>query len=674
MAIVRPEFLNAIIQAESGGNHKAVSKKGARGLTQIMPATAKDPGFGVTPLQNGTQEEAKRFTTDYLGKMLDRYNGDEGMAAAAYNAGPGAVDAHKGIPPYPETQSYVSKVLGMLNPISTANASEQPYNNFDEFYNKYSPKKEDISINDSNKKNIENNSSFDEFYNKYAPKEHNALGLSSVGKAAMSFVPDLATNVIPGAIKGIYNQLNPFDDINPLQNGLNAANGYMQKMLPDSINQFMPESTRGNKEIADQVTQGVKGAYGSGQAIKNRFEQHPAQMLSDLSALGGVAGGIGKLAKIGGAEKLLSASNAINPVSMAGNATSSATKFIAPKVGNILANAISAVGTHTGAEGLKEATKAGMNGGKDLEDVTNNLRGNVPLTDVVEIAKSKISDMVKVKQLEYKNSIAPISNDRTVLDMNPIKTEIDKSINAISFNGIPKNESAYKALSVIKDEVTSWEARQPNLFHTPMGLDALKQRVWALKEQIPMNERTAQKFAGNIYNSIKDSIVRQAHDYSKVMKNYEEASDQIDELSHMLSIKDKAHADTILRKLQKTMRNNANTNYGNNLNAVQSLESLGGQRILPSLAGQSLSSIQPRSLGGLAAAGIGGYGLATMNPMVIPALAIQSPRLMGESALLIGKGAAKAKKLAEMSNKYKGGTVFNSAYQADKIGNKNAKR
>lgn len=80
-------LLPHLIKQESGGNDAAVSSKGARGRTQVMPATGTDPGFGVKPMQNQTPQEYERFTTDYLTAMLDRYGGDVEKALAAYNGG-----------------------------------------------------------------------------------------------------------------------------------------------------------------------------------------------------------------------------------------------------------------------------------------------------------------------------------------------------------------------------------------------------------------------------------------------------------------------------------------------------------------------------------------------------------------------------------------------------------
>ena len=119
------QLLPAVIQQESGGNPNAISPKGARNITQIMPATAFDPGFGVIPLRDQSPEEYRRMGRDYLAAMLERYKGNERLALAANNAGPGRVDQYQGIPPFKETRDYVSNILHMVNPMGTAMAAEQ---------------------------------------------------------------------------------------------------------------------------------------------------------------------------------------------------------------------------------------------------------------------------------------------------------------------------------------------------------------------------------------------------------------------------------------------------------------------------------------------------------------------------------------------------------------------
>ena len=107
---VRTDLVRAVVQVESAFNPAARSPKGAMGLMQLMPGTARE--YGVTDPYDPSQNI--RAGVAYLRQLLNRYQDNEELALAAYNAGPGAVDKHgESVPPYRETRNYVAKINQM---------------------------------------------------------------------------------------------------------------------------------------------------------------------------------------------------------------------------------------------------------------------------------------------------------------------------------------------------------------------------------------------------------------------------------------------------------------------------------------------------------------------------------------------------------------------------------
>lgn len=460
-------------------------------------------------------------------------------------------------------------------------------------------------------------------------------------KVATRGVSNLPSSIAGVAGDVVSSVLHPVDTA---QGVLDLGNAALQKVLPDAIVQMMPESTRNNPAKLNAVVDFYKSRYTNPENFKEALATDPASVLADFSTVltggGSLASKIPALTKVGNV--VAGAGRIVDPLSIAVNA--------APSFGRGLANVIGGTGTHTGAESLKTATRAGAEGGKMSETFLENMRGNVPMQDVLDMAKQNVADMGATKSQAYQQGMAGISNDKSVLDFNKIDSTLANTYDKVTFKGKPKNDVAFTAFNKIANEIDAWKNLDPAEFHTPMGLDSLKQRIGGIQESIPYEEKTARMVAKNLYDSVKNEITNQAPAYSKVMKDYSQASDLINEIDRTFSLKQSGNPDTAMRKLQSLMRNNVNTNYGNRLDLFKTLENQGRNELTSAIAGQALNSWTPRGLANAGLTGIGSYAVGGA-PLAVPMLMAQSPRLMGEASYLVG---LLSKPVTKASEKLKG--------------------
>lgn len=304
-------------------------------------------------------------------------------------------------------------------------------------------------------------------------------------------------------------------------------------------------------------------------------------------------------------------------------------------VGTTVANVLGAT-TGAGAEAVKSAFNAGKSNSRAFLD---SLAGRTNMTDVIAHAKAALTKMRADRSAEYSANMAGVSADKTVLDMAPIVAAAKNASSGVKYKGQVVRKNAADTIDEISAKVDEWAKLNPAEYHTPEGLDALKQAVGDIWEKT-LPGTSARRAADAVRHAIKGEIRKQAPEYDKAMRAYSEASDLLDELTRTFSLGEKSSKDTAMRKLQSIMRNNVSTNFGNRLSLMRELETKGGVNLAPELAGQSMSSWMPRGLALPAELGAGAVASA-LNPSAIggmmAAAPFASPRMMGLASYGAGR-------------------------------------
>ena len=472
------------------------------------------------------------------------------------------------------------------------------------------------------------------------PKPERSWG-DVAGSAVQNLIPSTG-RVIGGVAEAI---MSPVKTAKSL---VDLGAGAIQNALPESLVNAIG-ADKPSQEMASKVGQFYKERYGSMPGFKEALATDPAGVAADAASV--LTGGSLAAARVPGmsrlAEGLKRSASAVDPLANVVRGASAITRGAGSTAAALLGNT-----TGAGSEAIKQAYSAGRAGGSKADEFSGNMRGNVPMTDVLDAAKADLSVMQKMKSAEYNSNMASVRGSKEVIDFSGINKSLADAKAKVMYGSQVKNPQAAQALSSIQKEVGDWNKLDPAQYHTPEGMDALKQKIGGIVESIPFEAKTARMVGGDVYNSIKSEITKQAPEYAKTMKDYVAASDQIKEIERALSLGQKSSVDTAMRKLQSLMRNNVNTNYGNRQALARQLEQMGGKDLMPALAGQALNSPTPRGLQALGATGTG--VAAFFNPSVLPLLAAQSPRLVGEAALAAGKVARAGRAGADALQKIPG--------------------
>lgn len=476
-----------------------------------------------------------------------------------------------------------------------------------------------------------------------------ATSASNLPSSAMKFGKELYEAVT-----------NPVETVKSI--GMVMAGG-LKNITPEVVQKFISSiaSEPGQIDQAVQMANAVGGEYakkyGSVEGFKQALASDPVSVIGDMSILltggGSVAAKVPGIARAG--EIAATAGRAIDPLNIT---TKAITKPL--QLAEMLATPALGSSTGAGAESIREAAKAGAAGGTKAEAFLDQLRGNAPISNVVKTAKDAVAELYQNRSDAYLSGMGNATASKQILDFAPIDAAIAKAEKVGTFEGIEIRGNAAEALNKIKDKIQEFKNNPSPRTKTIEGFDKLKQAIGDI-QQAQTYGSPARKVADELYNAVKNEIVKQAPEYGKVMADYESASALLKEIQGTLSQNPKANVDTSIRKLQSVLRNNANTNYGRRMELARELEATGvpgAETLFPQLAGQMLSAKLPRGIQGGVLPGLAGSAAyySGLNPATIATIgasvAASSPRLVGEAAYYGGKAYGAGKKLADALKNY----------------------
>jgi len=468
---------------------------------------------------------------------------------------------------------------------------------------------------------------------------------ADVATQAYANAPQSALNFATGLYESITNPKQTLSSISDLmQAGLS-------KVVPESMIDPNAKPAIGRGKVAGQaMAEHFKERYGSAEGFKEALAKDPVGVASDISTVlsmgSGFAGAYGKFAELGSTPLTSQIAKGARTTE---KALETAAKYTNPltavtSTAGLVGKPLLGLSTGTGAENIANAAKAGFQGDKSFVE---NLRGEVPMSKALDDAKHNLNVMRQNRNNAYRSGMVDISNDKSILSFDDIDKAIAKAKKEVVRGKIIKDEKAFEHLNKIEDKINEFKNGAPDAYHTPEGLDDLKQAIGNINQDLPFNLTNANRVASDIYNSVKGTIVKQAPKYSEVMKDYAESSDQLSQIERGLSLGQRASVDTALRKLQSLTRNNVNTNYGNRLDLAKQLEAEGGRPFINALSGQALSSPTARGLAG-GVEGMTALG-ALANPYTLAAIPFQTPRLVGEGLYAGGRAAKGLSNVADVT-------------------------
>lgn len=380
-----------------------------------------------------------------------------------------------------------------------------------------------------------------------------------------------------------------------------------------------------------QIANFYKERYGGFKELENTIIKDPVGFATDVSTMLSVVGGVTKL----------TGKTGISTLQKAGQTLSEAGKIVDPfkaigktitwtgqKASDVASN-ILGMTTGTGKTAIKQAFKGG-------EEFTKGLRGKIDAQMVLDNALEALNEVKQQRRTTYQTQLADIkSKTNVVIDKKPIFNQLKTSLKSFNIETYlddagelivdtsksALDKSARGAIADLVKDVLKWDD------WSPQGADILKQRI----DDFYAPTKNSRALVSPLRNTVKQAIIKQVPEYSKMLKDYEIMSGHIDDITkNLLSGK----RDTALRRMNTVFRD---VNEYRQV-VLGKLDTLTDGKLTEQLAGATLNAALPRGWPSKVVPSVGAGAMAFYNPAVAAGiLASSSPRLMGEIALKTGQ-------------------------------------
>jgi hypothetical protein len=478
--------------------------------------------------------------------------------------------------------------------------------------------------------------------NAATPKKN--LSWGDVASRAVHNIPQSGAGFIEGVAHPFLHPSNTVDALRDITFG--------------GLNKFVPGAgVEGQEAKFDALVNFFKQRYGGVENAKNTLAEDPVGALADVSTLftgGGAAAGTApaRLAAVAkAAEMMRKAGRYTDPLNMAVTGAGkviggTANRVVAPMVGQL---------TGAGAEPIRTA----FSGGKDFR---NAMRGKTTSQDILGNAKDALGEIKMERGQTYLSRLNELKQSGVTLDFAPIRSKLDNLMSnynikrlgngELDFSRSTLDKNAVNDMERIIKQVDGWGTQQGDL--SPAGFDVLKRQL----DDFYSPNKNSRAFVTSLRNEVKREITRNVPEYAVMTKDYELASGVINEMERALSMGNRASADTAIRKLTQSLKDN----QGFRRSLIEKMDAYGTGKLKDQISGNVMSAAMPQSaLGRYFDLGIGSSLFFGANPKIAALAAISSPRVVGELTNAIGR-------IYKLSGKFRAGIPKGTSQAAFQTG------